>query len=637
MAVNLLTITAIVRTPQLRHSGQWQATLYVFSLAVADILTGFPSAWFAGLYVSETRAMMDDSYTLCLSGAIVAICVVACTNISLVAIAVDRLMYIVYPYFYQRFISERLVKTVILVIWVVSIATGCFVAPHFNNFEVYRCKPLTIFLSHDLKIFFIVFLVIQLLTTGACYVRIAFVARSQQRRIQMSKVQPLNKVVFDVKNLPNSSCRTSNKDVWFTRLAPPEKTEDVVLQPEVSSTVRALEAGTSLDIPRGQPVAEVMMCPENCSQSNSIVDIAIPGIGDNGRSDEGATNVSDTPSQNQTGNSVSHGHSVNLMTITTVLRTPQLLHNVQSQANLYVLNLAVADTLIGFSSVWWASMYISETRAMMDSNYALCFSGALLTAGNMSVATLTLISISLDRLAYIAYPYFYQRFISERLTKTFISIFWCSSLIGTCTLLFTNNNFETSGCKPLTMFLTYNIKVILNVLLLLQLLLTGACYLCIASVVRSQQLKIQAIRVHVPVVGVVNTKESSNFCYQTTHKDKAFTEAAQEVTVDMHCTSSQPEAVLRDTGLRGGMSRTTHGQPASGSRTDGTLHLSTASDTASPGIRVQARRHVSSTDVSPVALQNRTNKTASVCMFVAINILFSASWIPFVLISSFFR
>lgn len=302
MAVNLLTITAIVRTPHLRHSGQWQATLYVFSLAVADILAGFPSVWFGGLYVTETRAMMDDSYTLCLSGAIVTICVVACTNISLLAIAVDRLMYIVYPYFYQRFISERLVKTVILVIWVVSIATGCFVAPHFNNFEVYRCKPLTIFLSHDLKIFFIIFLVIQLLTAGACYVRIAFVARSQQRRIQVTKVQPLNKIVPDVKNLPGSSCRTSDKDAWFTRLAPPEKTEDVVLQPEVSSTVRALEAGTLLDIPKGQPVAEVMMCPVNCSQSNTIVDIAIPRIGDNGRSDEATTNVS---SQNQTGNSVS--------------------------------------------------------------------------------------------------------------------------------------------------------------------------------------------------------------------------------------------------------------------------------------------------------------------------------------------
>lgn len=133
------------------------------------------------------------------------------------------------------------------------------------------------------------------------------------------------------------------------------------------------------------------------------------------------------------------GIGVNLMTITTVLRTPQLLHNVQSQANLYVLNLAVADTLIGFTSVWWASMYISETRAMMDSNYALCFSGALLTAGNMSVATLTLIGISLDRLVYIVYPYFYQRFISERLTKAFISVFWCSCWIGTCTFLSTNN------------------------------------------------------------------------------------------------------------------------------------------------------------------------------------------------------
>lgn len=56
------------------------------------------------------------------------------------------------------------------------------------------------------------------------------------------------------------------------------------------------------------------------------------------------------------------------------------------------------------------------------------------------------------------------------------------------------------------MFLTYNTKVILNVLLLLQLLLTGACYLCIASVVRSQQLKIQAVRVHDPVVGIVKYK-----------------------------------------------------------------------------------------------------------------------------------
>lgn len=102
----------------------------------------------------------------------------------------------------------------------------------------------------------------------------------------------------------------------------------------------------------------------------------------------------------------------------------------------------------------------------------------------------------------------------------------------------------------------------------------------------------------------------------------------------MHCTSSQPETVLQDTGVSGEMSRTTQGQP---SRTDGTLHPSAASDTASPGIRVQAQLHVSSTDVSPLALQNRTSKTVSVYMFVAINVLFSASWIPFVIISSFFR
>ncbi|PVD31032.1 hypothetical protein C0Q70_10309 [Pomacea canaliculata] len=311
--------------------------------------------------------------------------------------------------------------------------------------------------------------------------------------------------------------------------------------------------------------------------------------------------------------------AVNLLTIMVVLRTPQLRYSDQSQANLYVISLAVSDTLVGFSSAWFSGMYISETRAMMDSSYGLCLSGALVTSIGMTTSTITLIVISLDRLFYIVYPYFYQRVISDRLTKRFIIAVWCSSLTGASFFLFMSNNFETSGCKPLTVMLTEDVKIILTVSIIFQFLMTGACYLWIAIVVRSQQRKIQATSVHKPAIGDVNSKEFTKCLSTARENDKSVTRiaAADTATPDV--------------------SHTSQGQPPSGVAWSGvdTLHPSAASSIASPSLTVTSRREASAANVSTSASQNRTSKTVSVYMFFAINTVFSVSWIPLI-ISIFF-
>ncbi|PVD30889.1 hypothetical protein C0Q70_10164 [Pomacea canaliculata] len=125
-AVNLLTIMVVLRTPQLRHSDQWQANMYVLSLAVADTLVGAALVWMACLFIPETRAFIDSSYALCTSGVIVCSVFVSVSHATLLVIALDRLCYIVYPFFYGRFF----------------------------------------------------------LLSGACYLRIACVVRNEQRRIR---------------------------------------------------------------------------------------------------------------------------------------------------------------------------------------------------------------------------------------------------------------------------------------------------------------------------------------------------------------------------------------------------------------------------------------------------------------------
>ncbi|PVD31028.1 hypothetical protein C0Q70_10305 [Pomacea canaliculata] len=107
IAVNLLTIVVVLRTPQLRHSDQWQANMYVLSLAVADLLVGAALVWMACLFIPEARAIIDSSYVLCMSGVFVYTICITVSHVTMLAIALDRLCYIVYPFFYGRLSTEN--------------------------------------------------------------------------------------------------------------------------------------------------------------------------------------------------------------------------------------------------------------------------------------------------------------------------------------------------------------------------------------------------------------------------------------------------------------------------------------------------------------------------------------------------
>lgn len=192
MTVNLLTITVVLRSPQLRHSDQWQVNLHVLSLAVADLLVGTALVWMACLFLPVTRQVFDSSYVLCMSGVIVASISAAASNGTLGTMALDRFCYIVYPFWYKRFVSERTTKIYILVIWCASVVSACWASLTRNNFATIECKPVTVVMVYDTKIILTTLLLFQSTMASVCYLRIACVVRTQQRRVRATVPTPAN-------------------------------------------------------------------------------------------------------------------------------------------------------------------------------------------------------------------------------------------------------------------------------------------------------------------------------------------------------------------------------------------------------------------------------------------------------------
>ncbi|PVD31025.1 hypothetical protein C0Q70_10301 [Pomacea canaliculata] len=200
--------------------------------------------------------------------------------------------------------------------------------------------------------------------------------------------------------------------------------------------------------------------------------------------------------------------AVNLLTIVVVLRTPQLRHSDQWQANMYVLSLAVADLLVGAALVWMACLFIPEARAIINSSYVLCISGAIVYTVFISVSHVTMLAIALDRLCYIVYPFFYERFVSDRFTKALIFTIWCSSVIISSTTRVFQKRFLTGDCKIFAGGNAYE-RIILNISLLFEFFVSGACYIWIACVVRNQKRRIRTMS---QVKANISSKENEVLC-----------------------------------------------------------------------------------------------------------------------------
>lgn len=363
---------------------------------------------------------------------------------------------------------------------------------------------------------------------------------------------------------------------------------------------------------------------------------------------------------------------VNLLTIVVVLRTPQLRHSDQPQANLYVVNLAVADTLAGISLVWVACLFIPETKAFIDRNYALCTSAEIVSSAGATVCNSTMLAIALDRMCYIVYPFFYRRFVSERFTKATILTIWCWSALYGCIFPLLNKSSE-GECRPNALLARTDFKIMLNTLLLLQFVVATACYLRIAVVVRSQQRRIRAIlhtaSNHSPQDGYTTDKDNvetpkPRVFATTNHRPEAREDPVSCVKCQLQLkpvaffpngggngdTSLQVKSELQD--VSGKTLQPDFASPSADhlevestkvnillatEKIEKLTGLASASHVKDP---IQAR--TGSKPFKPPEAQSipqkdiNVKKTTNVAMFVVINLFFTLSWLPLVVYLMFF-
>ncbi|XP_041362916.1 G-protein coupled receptor moody-like, partial [Gigantopelta aegis] len=127
---NCLTIMAVWKTPSL----QTMPNMYIVSLAVADFITGLAYGYDSLWYISSTMMFIYNCKACCLVSIFMLYTGFHVSMASVVAIAIDRYVYIMHPFLYNRLITASLIQIILAVVWVVSTlfaATSFFI----NNFE----------------------------------------------------------------------------------------------------------------------------------------------------------------------------------------------------------------------------------------------------------------------------------------------------------------------------------------------------------------------------------------------------------------------------------------------------------------------------------------------------------------------
>ncbi|KAH9500520.1 hypothetical protein Btru_072147 [Bulinus truncatus] len=117
---NMTTLLAIKRMPSL----QTKSNAYVASLACADIMVGLVLIPYGLWLIPDIRNRFDQTVTMCnliMSAGSSAI-VVSILNLLLVAL--ERLVYISYPFFYQRVISNKVIGASIALPWLIGLTFG---------------------------------------------------------------------------------------------------------------------------------------------------------------------------------------------------------------------------------------------------------------------------------------------------------------------------------------------------------------------------------------------------------------------------------------------------------------------------------------------------------------------------------
>lgn len=135
--------------------------MYIASLAVADLFVAATQAVLVAWQHPISHRVFEDCRALCLFLQCLCSAVEASSILSVFLIAMDRYVYIEYPFFYARVVTRTKVKVVIAVSWIICILStrllcrvviGIFVDRDFDGCDVYAMLYESYDLHHHMRV-----------------------------------------------------------------------------------------------------------------------------------------------------------------------------------------------------------------------------------------------------------------------------------------------------------------------------------------------------------------------------------------------------------------------------------------------------------------------------------------------------
>ena len=168
---NALVLAAIIRTPSIRSTSM----IMLCSLAVSDLLVGFISQPF---YITEKAEQLAKDHFVRHISTMIGFSLCGVSLMTITAIAVDRFLALHYHMRYATLVTKSRVKYTLVIMWLISIL--------LSGFDFWS--------SHVHKFLSGVLIIICLIISTFCYIRIYLIVRRHQLQIhaQQQAVQSSN-------------------------------------------------------------------------------------------------------------------------------------------------------------------------------------------------------------------------------------------------------------------------------------------------------------------------------------------------------------------------------------------------------------------------------------------------------------
>ncbi|XP_041363513.1 beta-1 adrenergic receptor-like [Gigantopelta aegis] len=202
---------------------------------------------------------------------------------------------------------------------------------------------------------------------------------------------------------------------------------------------------------------------------------------------------------------------VNILTLITVA-----IHRVMwTVPNMYVVSLAIADLLTGFSIIYQLLPIFPDLKPKFDSNKFLCLFKHSTLFTLVSTSILNMILIAFDRWAYVTYPFVYERLSTIKRAVILIALAWVLGiLIGTVPLYV--NNWR-HGCRFFEVLsMEYQIYG-QGSFLVVSSIIIAACYLHIFHIVRKQKAAILRQRLLIANLNQTSLVPSPRISHSSPH------------------------------------------------------------------------------------------------------------------------